>query len=43
MEDEPVGCNFERGVWFSGFRGKDLNVKAYDERQVMTKAKNDMP
>ena len=30
-------------IWFSGFRGGDLNVKAYevrrtDGRQVMTKA-----
>ena len=49
MEGRSLGYNFDREppklgpVWFSGFRGKDLNVNAYDERQVMTKAKNDMP
>jgi hypothetical protein len=25
-------------IWFSGFRGEDLNVKVYDGRQVMTKS-----
>jgi hypothetical protein len=25
-------------IWFNGFRGEDLNVKALDGRQVMTKA-----
>jgi len=25
-------------IWFSGFRGEDLNVKVYDGRQVMAKA-----
>jgi hypothetical protein len=25
-------------IWFSGFRGKDLDVKVYDVRQVMAKA-----
>ena len=25
-------------IWFSGYRGEDLNVKAYDGRKVMAKA-----
>jgi hypothetical protein len=25
-------------IWFSGFRGEDINVKVYDGRQVMAKA-----
>jgi hypothetical protein len=25
-------------IWFSGFRGEDLNVKVYDVRQLMAKA-----
>ena len=56
MEGGAVGHNFERDpprdhpcqvwlIWFSGFRGEDLNVKVYDVRrtdddgrQVMAKA-----
>ena len=54
MEGGAVGHNFERDppiparfglIWFSGFRGEDLNVKAYNVRrtddagcQVMAKA-----
>ena len=49
MEGGTVGHNFERDpprlglIWFSGFRGEDLNVKVYDVRrtdgrQVMAKA-----
>jgi hypothetical protein len=42
MEGGPVGHNFERDppkdhpcqIWFRGFRGEDLNVKAYDVRQT---------
>jgi hypothetical protein len=35
MEGGPVGHNFERGparfglIWFSGFRGEDLNAIFY--------------
>jgi hypothetical protein len=42
MEGGAIGQNFERDpprlglIWFSGFRGEDLNVKVYDERQVMS-------
>jgi hypothetical protein len=25
-------------IWFSGFRGEDLNVKVYDVRRMMAKA-----
>jgi hypothetical protein len=39
MEGGSVGHNFERDpparfglLWFRGFRGEDLNVKAYDVR-----------
>ena len=49
MEGGAVEHNFERDppklglIWFSGFRGEDLNVKVYDVRrtdgrQVMAKA-----
>ena len=49
MEGGAVKNNFERDpprlglIWFSGFRGEDLNVKVYDVRrtdgrQVMAKA-----
>jgi hypothetical protein len=40
MEGRPVGHNFERDpprlglIWFSGFRGDDLNVKVYDIRRT---------
>jgi hypothetical protein len=40
MEGGAVGHNFERDpprlglIWFSGFRGEDLNVKVYDVRQM---------
>jgi hypothetical protein len=45
MEDETVGYIFEKTstriiaakfglIWFSGFRGEDLNVKVYDVRRT---------
>ena len=42
MDGRAVGHNFERDppkdhpcqIWFRGFRGEDLNVKAYDVRQT---------
>jgi hypothetical protein len=48
MEGRAVGHNFERDpprtiparlglIWFSGFRGEDLNVKVYDVRRTDAK------
>jgi hypothetical protein len=40
MEGRVVGHNLERDpprlglIWFSGFRGEDLNVKVYDVRRT---------
>ena len=45
MEDRAVRHNFERNpprvglIWFSGFRGEDLNVKAYDVRRTPSDGK----
>ena len=45
MEGGAVRHNFERDsarfglIWFRGFKGEDLNVKAYDIRQTTTDAK----
>jgi hypothetical protein len=46
MEGGAVGHNFERDpprlglIWFSGFRGEDLNVKVYDVRQMPSDGKS---
>ena len=45
MEDRAVRHNFERDpprvglIWFSVFRGEDLNVKAYDVRRTPSDGK----
>jgi hypothetical protein len=46
MEGGTVGHNFERDpprlglIWFSCFRGEDLNVKVYDVRRTPSDGKS---